>query len=97
MIPVAPRIVNDVSCETRINHEIHFAWQAQALVKLDCDSVAPRIVNDVSYVTRINHHSHFAWQVQYLVKLDGSCCSAQCKSRFICVKDQSRMLLCSTE
>ena len=36
--PVAPRIVNDVSCETRINHEIHFAWQAQYLVKLDCDS-----------------------------------------------------------
>ena len=37
MIPVAPRIVNDVSCETRINHEIQFAWQAQCLVKLDCD------------------------------------------------------------
>ena len=35
---VAPRIVNDVSCETRINHEIHFAWQVQYLVKLDCDS-----------------------------------------------------------
>ena len=29
MTLVAPRIVNDVSCETRINHEIHFAWQAQ--------------------------------------------------------------------
>ena len=38
MIPVAPRIVNDVSCETRTNHESHFAWQAQYLVKLDCDS-----------------------------------------------------------
>ena len=38
VIPVAPRIVNDVSCETRINHEIHFAWPAQYLVKLDCDS-----------------------------------------------------------
>ena len=22
---------------TRINHEIHFAWQAQYLVKLECD------------------------------------------------------------
>ena len=32
---VAPRIVNDVSCVTRINHEIHFAWQAQYLVKLE--------------------------------------------------------------
>ena len=26
---VAPRIVNDVSYLRRINHEIHFAWQAQ--------------------------------------------------------------------
>ena len=33
----APRIVNDVSYVTRINHEIHFAWQAQYLVKLECD------------------------------------------------------------
>ena len=33
---LAPRIVNDVSYVTRINHEIHFAWQAQYLVKLDC-------------------------------------------------------------
>ena len=36
--PIAPRIVNDVSCETRINHEIHFAWQAQYLVKLEDES-----------------------------------------------------------
>ena len=34
---LAPRIVNDVSYVTRINHEIHFAWQAQYLVKLECD------------------------------------------------------------
>ena len=32
---VAPRIVLDVSYVRRINHEIHFAWQAQYLVKLD--------------------------------------------------------------
>ena len=38
MTLLAPRIVNDVSNETRINHEIRFAWQAQYLVKLDCDS-----------------------------------------------------------
>ena len=31
-MPVAPRIVNDFSCETRINHHSHFAWQAQYLV-----------------------------------------------------------------
>ena len=35
---VAPRILNDVSCEMRINHEIHVAWQAQYLVKLEDDS-----------------------------------------------------------
>ena len=35
---LAPRIVNDVSYVTRINHEIHCAWQAQYLVKLEGDS-----------------------------------------------------------
>ena len=33
MTLVAPRIVNSVSCVTRINHEIHFSWQAQHLVQ----------------------------------------------------------------
>ena len=36
MTLLAPRIVNDVSYVMRINHEIHFAWQAQYLVKLEC-------------------------------------------------------------
>ena len=80
MTLVAPRIVNDVSYLMRANHEIHFAWQAQYLVKLGMIPVAPRIVNDVSSVMRINHEIHFAWQAQYLVKLDcDSCCSAHCK------------------
>ena len=35
MLPVAPRIVNDVSYVTGINHACHFAWQAQYLVRLD--------------------------------------------------------------
>ena len=35
---VAPRIVNDVSYVMRINHEIHFAWQAQYLVRLEVDA-----------------------------------------------------------
>ena len=34
---LAPRIVNDVSCVTWINHEIHFAWQAQYLVRFEVD------------------------------------------------------------
>ena len=29
VMPVAPRIVNDVSYVTGINHESHFAWQVQ--------------------------------------------------------------------
>ena len=39
MTLLAPRILNDVSVSyvTRINHEMHFAWQAQYLVKLECD------------------------------------------------------------
>ena len=31
----APRVVNDVSYVMRLNHEIHFAWQAQYLVRLE--------------------------------------------------------------
>ena len=34
-MPVAPRIVNDVSYVTRINHACHFSWQAQHLVRLE--------------------------------------------------------------
>ena len=77
---VAPRIVNDVSYVTDINHERHFAWQVQYLVTLTMRLVAPRIVNDVSYATDINHESHVAGQVQYLVTLeDETCCYAHCK------------------
>ena len=38
MTPVAPRIVNDVSYVTRINHHSYFAWQVQYLVKFEDDS-----------------------------------------------------------
>ena len=34
---LAPRIVNDVSCVTQMNHGIHFAWQAQYLLRLEVD------------------------------------------------------------
>ena len=90
VLTVAPRIVNDVSYVMRINHEIHFAWQAIIWWGWRVLTVAPRIVNDVSYVMRINHEIHFAWQAQYLVRLEGvDCCSAHCKWRFICDADQS--------
>ena len=67
---LAPRIVNDVSCVTRINHGIHFAWQAQYLLRLEVDLLALRIGNDVSYETRTNLLIQFEWQAQYLVNLD---------------------------
>ena len=35
---VAPRIGNDVSYVAQINHESHFAWQAQYLVRLEGDA-----------------------------------------------------------
>ena len=35
-MPVAPRIVNDVSYVMDTMHEMHFAWQAQYLVILEC-------------------------------------------------------------
>ena len=34
---LAPRILNDVSYVTRINHEMHFARQAQYLVRFEVD------------------------------------------------------------
>ena len=37
-MPVAPRIVNDVSYVCTINHDIDFAWQAQYLVR--CEGAA---------------------------------------------------------
>ena len=37
-MPVAPRIVNDVSYVSRMNLESHFAWQAQYLVRLEVDA-----------------------------------------------------------
>ena len=38
MMPVAPRIVNDVSYVTDITHESYFALQVQYLVMLDWES-----------------------------------------------------------
>ena len=35
-MPVAPRIVNDVSYATTINDAHHFSWQAQYLVMSEC-------------------------------------------------------------
>ena len=65
MILVAPRIVNDVPYVTRIKHEIHFAWQAQYLVKLECDfswQVQHLVTSDCR---RIVVESSFYWRKQF--------------------------------
>ena len=67
MTLLALRIGNDVSYVMCINDEIHFAWQAQYLVKLESDSWCFAHCKSVSYVRRINDEIHFAWQPQYLV------------------------------
>ena len=54
-MPVALRIVNDVSYAMPINHEIHFAWQAQYLLKLEAAFCWSALCKYVSYVMRINH------------------------------------------
>ena len=38
MIPVAPRIGNEVSYVTTIKHASYFVWQARYLVRLDGDT-----------------------------------------------------------
>ena len=42
MTLVAPRILNDVLYVRRINDEIHFAWQALYLVKLEASTLLLR-------------------------------------------------------
>ena len=44
MTLVAPRIVNSISCVTRINHEIHFLWQAQYSVKFGMIAGARNVI-----------------------------------------------------
>ena len=61
MLLVAPRIVNSVSCVKRIQHEIHFSWQAQHLVKFMC-----YFSWQAQYLVKFK--CHFSWQAQYSVK-----------------------------
>ena len=37
-MPVAPPIVNDASYVSRINHDTHFVWQGQYLVRCEGDA-----------------------------------------------------------
>ena len=48
MTPVAPRIVNHVSCVTKINHESHFSWQMHYLVETSSKNCKNRILKALS-------------------------------------------------
>ena len=49
---IAPRIGNDVSYVTWINDQIHFAWQAQYLVKLEGDACLLRALEMTFHMSR---------------------------------------------
>ena len=64
MTLLAPRIGNDVSYVTQIIDDLHFAWQAQYLVRLEGDFTC-----STHYVRQISDDLDIAWQGQYLVRL----------------------------
>ena len=49
-MPVGLRIVNDVSYERRINHDIPFAWQVQYLLRLEGDACCSGNVRTITHV-----------------------------------------------
>ena len=61
MLPVALRIVNDVSSVMWLNHDIDYAWQVQHLVKFTCHFLWQE-------QHLVKFMCHFLWQVQHLVK-----------------------------
>ena len=74
-MPVALRVVSDVSNVTGTNHACHFTWQAQYLVRLEGDACCSAQCEWRFNVTKINDAIHSAWQVTLV---DGTCCSAHC-------------------
>ena len=87
MTPVAPRIALDISYVTLINHEMHFSWQGQYLVKLEDDSCcSAHCTGRFTCGPDHDHEIHFSWQAQYLVNFEDD---AHCTGRFIFGQDQS--------
>ena len=86
---VAPRIVNDVSYVTRINHEIHFARIILGLSS-ECRRIVFLLAEAIQRVSNAILNLKISWQAQYLARLEGDiACSAHWKWRFICDADQS--------
>ena len=81
---VAPSIVNDVSYVSGINHESHFAWEAQHLARLVGESGCSEH-SKWRFICGGDHACHFTWEARHLARLEGeSGCSPHCKWRFIC-------------
>ena len=80
MTHVAPRSVNNVSFVTRINHEIHFSWQAQYLVSLDNDTCYAAHCKKRFMCDKDQSWESFFVAGAVLVSVDNdTCCSAHCK------------------
>ena len=74
-MPVASRIVNDVSYVMQINNDTPLAWQAQHFVKFMCHFSwqAQHLVKFMCHFSWQAQHlvefmCHFSWQAQHLVK-----------------------------
>ena len=83
----ALRIGNDVSYVSTINHDIHFAWQAQYLVR--CEGDACCSAHCKWRFIREQDQSWHSFCVAGAVFGEVAGCSAHWKWRFICDADQS--------
>ena len=78
-MPGVPRIVNDVSNATDINHESHFAWQEQYLVMSEC-----HFSWQAQHLVMLECHFFVAGTVFGEIWVDsrsGKCCNFQYKMR----------------
>ena len=85
-----------ISYVMQINHEIHFAWQAQHMVIVEChfSQKAQRCMVSWSHFSwQVQHlvtsERHFSWQVQHVVKFavdsgSAKCCNLQKTMRLQC-------------
>ena len=94
MTLVVPRIVNSVSFVRRINHESHFAWQAQYLLKLKCHLifVAGAVFGEIWNDSRSAKCCNFQYKMLVVGVKSNLGCEAGCGVT-VSWSDHSRILL----
>ena len=93
MPPVVPRIVTSVSCVSRIDHESHFAWQAQYLVKLNVSLfVAGAVFGEIWNDSRSAKCCIFQYKMLVVGVKSNLGCEAGCGVTVSC-SDHSRIIL----